>query len=377
MKKILFVANTYKHLRSFHIPYIEWLHKAGYRVDVIANNREQDIPFASHCFDWCLTRSPYSPQNIKAYYALKKLIEQEAYDLIHCHTATASAITRMAARRLRAKGECKVVYTAHGFHFFNGSPRHYWWFYYPIEKYLSAFTDGIVLINNEDYELVTNHGFSNTHTFFLNGIGVNSSKFSRVSEAQKASLRRKNGYTPQQFLLIFVGEYIPRKNHTFIIDALPALSRQIPEVKVLFAGRGALMEEMKHYAQTAGVDHYIDFLGVRWDLEEVYPMCDIGISSSKQEGLAIAIAEEMLCGLPVVASNVRGHRELVLPGETGYLFEPNNIHDFVNHVVDLYQHPERKERLGNNAYEHIQDFKIETSLKQMAQIYNQLLLSSV
>ena len=151
------------------------------------------------------------------------------------------------------------------------------------------------------------------------------------------------------------------------------LSQQIDNFKILFVGRGLLENEIKEYSQKKCVDKYIDFKGVRWDLDKLFPMCDIGISSSCQEGLPMAIAEEMLCGLPVVASQDRGHRDLVIDNKTGFLYSQGDTDTFVKYVVELYDNKKNRKKMGQGAKRYVQSFKLDESLKKMSYIYSEIL----
>ena len=152
-KKILFVASIHKHFLAFHLPYINWLKDNGCIVHVAANGTDK-VPNVDKQWNVCIERNPFSLNNIKAVNCLKKIIEENSYDLVHCHTAMGAVVARLAARENRNRGITKVLYTAHGFHFFKGSPKRYWLMYYPMEKFLLKYTDGIITINNEDYNLV-------------------------------------------------------------------------------------------------------------------------------------------------------------------------------------------------------------------------------
>ena len=377
MKKILFVANAYKHLYTFHQPYIQMLKENGCRVDVIAARDDREVPGADNCYYWDLTRSPFHFRNIRAYRQLKKLIEKEKYDLIHCHTATAAAVARLATRTLRKKTGMKVLYTVHGFHFYKGAPNLFWLIYYPVEKLLSRFTDGIVLINHEDYNVVINNGFKNTKTYFINSIGINTKRFAHAAMNNRETIRNEEGYDNNLFLLIYVAEFIHRKNHKFLVDASLELAKKVADFKILFAGRGTLKQTIQAYVSSVGADKYIDFLGMRQDLDRLFPMCDAGISASRQEGLPLAVAEEMLCCLPVIATRIRGHCDLIINGETGFLYEQGNIAGFVKYAVELYENPPKRRDMGKTAGLRAQQFTLEQSLKSMAEIYSEILQTQI
>ena len=150
MKKVLFVASITGHIRAFHVPSLENFKNSGYVVDV-ASNGDAEVAFCDRRHQIEFQRSPLKADNIKAYRRLKELINKEKYEIIHCHTPVAAMITRLAARKARKKYGTKVIYTAHGFHFFKGAPLLNWLIYFPIEWVCSIFTDVLININKEDY----------------------------------------------------------------------------------------------------------------------------------------------------------------------------------------------------------------------------------
>lgn len=369
MKKILFVANIQRHFMAFHLPYMKWLKNQGYEVHCAANGGEVKIPIVDKQFNICIQRSPFHWNNIKAYRQLKDIIRSEGYDLVHCHTAMGSVVARLASRSFRKCGSLKVLYTAHGFHFFKGAPIQYWLFYYPVEKYLSRFTDVIITINHEDYNLIKTHSFKNKETFIIPGIGINTDRLFRQSVGLKNELRQQYGYKVDDIILIYVAEYIERKNHKFILDAVPDLVRKIPNIKILFAGKGKLFEQAQEYAKKLQVQDYVNFLGFRKDIAQLIVLSDIGISSSRQEGLPMNVAEELYTGLPVVVSEERGHKELVEHGVNGFIYPQMDQDSFVQMVVTLAKDPVLRAKMSENAKKMIQRFTIENTLNAMANIY--------
>lgn len=368
MKKILFVATIFKHFRAFHLPYIEWFKQQGWQVDAMANG-DDPLEEAYHSYNVPVSRSPFSLSNVKAIKQARAIINQEKYDIVYCHTAMGAVLARLAAKKARKKYGTKVIYVAHGFHFFKGGPLKSWLMYYPMEKYLSKYTDAIVTINEEDYQLVKTRGFRNTDTYKIPGIGTNTSRLIETNDAVRAELRTQYGYSQDSFILIYIAEYIERKNHKFIIDSLDEIRKQIPNIKVLFAGRGRLMEAMMEYAKQKGVDSYIDFLGFRKDIGQLIALSDVGISASRQEGLGLNLAEEMFAGLPVVATVDRGHKEIVKDEYNGFMYAQLNHHGFENAVCKLYQDPELRKKMGENAKEYIQKFSLENAFASLIEIY--------
>lgn len=365
--KILFVATITKHILRFHLPYLKWFQDAGYETHVAANGSES-IPFCDKQHNLPIQRSPFSILNIAACYKLKKIIEENDYILIHGHTPMGGVLCRLAAKGVRSRGTT-LLYTAHGFHFYKGAPILNWMFYYPVEKHLARITDGIITINTEDYELLYTHGFKCKGKFLIPGVGVDNSRFHPVSDSYKAQLRNILGYHESQLILIYMAELIPRKNHRFIINAVPEILKTLPEIKVIFAGRGKLLEKMKKYSQQLGVASRIDFLGFRDDIDKLLAISDIGISSSRQEGLGINIAEAMYMGLPIVATDTRGHREMVKHGENGFLFELNNTKQFMKFISAIASDKKLRDSFGKRSTELVEKFSLSNSIEAMARIY--------
>ena len=312
-------------------------------------------------------------KNIKASHDLKSIIETEKYDLIHCHTAMGSVVARLAARNFRNKGLLRVIYTVHGFHFFKGSPVLYWLLYYPMELYLSRFTDAIISINNEDYELLVGGRFKNKETYKISGIGLDLKRFTGISRDKRADYRIKNNYEQKIFIVIYIAEFIERKNHKFIVDSISPLAERGINLKVIFAGRGILKSEVEQYSRSLGDAQYIDFLGFRSDIGELIAMSDLGVSVSRQEGLGMNLVEIMYCGVPVVATNIRGHNELVENGYNGYLFDQGDTATFTNYIYKLYSDKKLYLELSANAKVKADCYELSKSIEQMSKIYQNFL----
>ena len=373
MPKILFVANIYEHIYSFHLPYIKWLKEHGYEVHVVANELgDYKIPYADRVIEMGIERSPFKLGNIKALKQLRNLIDKERYDIISCHTPMGGVLARLAARKARKQYSLKVIYTAHGFHFYKGAPKKNWLLFYPIEKYLSRFTDAIVTINTEDYELVKTLGFKNEETYLIHGIGIDYARLG-VDDLSINDLRSKYGYGSDDFLMLYLAEFIPRKNHSFLIYVMPKLIERIPNIKLIFAGRGDDKEKMMLLAKRLGVESYVEFVGFRDDVGNLIYISDIGVSSSSQEGLGMCLAESLYMGKPVMASDIRGHRDLVKSGNNGFLFSLDNEEQFIEQVVYMYNHPDERRTMGEFAAANIGDYVIDNTLNEMVDIYSKVL----
>jgi glycosyltransferase EpsD len=374
MKKILYIATSDIHLSTFHRPYIKWLSENGCEVDIAVENRNNNtFEGVTKTFYLDFPRKLITKGLFKSYRDLTKIIDTNNYDLVHCHTPIPSMLARIAARKARNKGT-KVLYTAHGFHFFKGAPLSRWMIYYTAEYLLSKFTDGIITINKEDFDYV-NGKMLQKDSWYIPGIGVNSKRFTPVTDIEKKVILQEYGYTDTDFIVLYIAEFIPRKNHEFIIRSIKKNQNRMPNIKILFAGKGILFEEMNALSKTLGLSNTINFLGFRNDVEKLCAIADLGISASKHEGLGLGLVEQMMCKVPVLATIDRGHKELVINDFNGYLFEQNNSDEFLKYLSMFYENDKKRLEMGKNAFIKAQEFEITNSLSAMKKIYNYYLIS--
>jgi glycosyltransferase EpsD len=321
-KKVLLCATVDYHFKAFHVPYMKWFKEQGWEVHVAANGN-MDLPYVDAKFNVSIQRSPFHRTNVRAYTELKSIIDENKYDIIHCHTPMGGVLARLAARNARRNGT-KVIYTAHGFHFCQGAPVLNWLVYYPLEKFLSYFTDCLITINEEDYQLAVNRRFRANRIEYVHGVGVNAERFSPVRESDKRELKQAIGYEPDDILLFYAAEFNTNKNQQLLLQALASVKDDVPNVKLLLAGEGPMKELCQELAKEIGIADRVDFLGFRNDIDRLLPMCDIAVASSLREGLPVNIMEAMACGLPIIASENRGHRELVHNDHNGWITAPND-----------------------------------------------------
>ena len=369
MKKVLFTATVDSHILNFHIPYLKWFKEHGYEVHV-ASNGESKIPFVDVKHNILFERSPFSIKNISAYINLKKVIAENTFSIIHCNTPIGGVLTRLAARKVSGN-DTKVIYTAHGFHFFKGSPLINWALYYPIEKWLSKYTDCLITINKEDYKMCTTSNFKATSIKFVNGVGIDLNKFQNQTLTKKTELRKIYGYKENDFILIYVAELSYSKNQDLIIDIVNLLGEKIPNIKFLILGSGKLSQQYKNKVNKLNLQNSIHFLGYRKDISNLMIMSDIAVSSSRREGLPVNVMEAMATGLPLVVSDVRGNHDLVLNGVNGYVVGIDDIEMFTSSIESLYKSQELRNKFGEKSLELIKIYSIENIMKEMGKIYKE------
>lgn len=369
--KVLLLATVQSHICQFHKPLVAMLHEHGCEVHVAARNNLAEknglkLDFVERVFDVPFQRSPFSPKNLGAYKQLKKIIDEGNYDVVHCNTPVGGVLGRLAARKARKHGT-KVFYTAHGFHFYKGAPKKNWLVWYPVEKFMCRYTDKLITITQEDYDLALAKFPARVER--IHGVGANSAKYRSLSEEERAALRHELGYAGDDKLVLCTGELLPNKNQITAIRAMKLAAEKQQNVKLLLAGNGPTLPELQAEVAALSLQDCVVFLGYRTDLERYANIADVIVSCSYREGLPMNIVEGMLLGKPVVASYNRGHRELIVPDKTGYMVSPSDAGAFAEKILALLGDPVLSARMGYAGYEKAQLYADTNVRKELAHIY--------
>lgn len=368
MKKILYVATVAEHFYYFHLPCFKMFNEKGWQVDVACHG-DRELPYCDNKFEIPIRRSPADKENLKAYRELKKIIKAGGYDIIHCHTPMGGILARLAARGERKRGT-KVIYTAHGFHFYKGAPILNWLIYYPIELVMSGMTDCLITINSEDFAFAKKH-LKAKKIVKINGVGCNSDLFYKISAEEKRTLRREKGFDEDETILIYVAEMNANKNQGMLVRVMQRLKQSGEKMRLLIVGADNFNGEYVKLAESLGVADRIDFLGHRNDVSDLVHLSDIAVASSIREGLPVNVMEAMACGLPVVLSDNRGHRELCHNGENGYIVAPNDDEAMAEKIILIASDKELYNRLSDNADELVQPFLKERVLEEEKAVYEE------
>lgn len=325
MKKVLYVATVDVHIRTFHLPYLKLLHDNGYEVHVATNGNEQ-FPNCDVKHQICIERSPFKLNNIKAIKQLKKIIKEEKFEIIHCHTPMGAVVTRLAARSARKKYGTKVIYTAHGFHFYKGAPKINWILFYPIEKYLAKYTDTIITINKEDYNLATNKFNKKCHDIqYIPGVGIDIEKFQKcISNSKVKTLKKSLGLSDDDYVLMCIARLDKNKNQLFLINVMNDLVKKNKKIHLLLVGQDELNGFYQRIVKKKNLDKNIHFLGRREDVPDLLKISNIVVSSSLREGLPVNVIEAFASGKPVVALSCRGMHDLIINNENGFIVSNEN-----------------------------------------------------
>ena len=376
--KILFVATVRSHIGQFHMPFIKELKRLGCEIHGAYKDNSDlkkglDLSPLDKVFEVPFSRSPYSTDNIKAYKVLKKIIDENDYDAIHCHTPMGAVVTRLAAKAARKKGT-KVIYTAHGFHFYNGASKKNWLLFYNVEKYLAKYTDCLITINSEDYKLANEKQFDIDKIYHVNGVGVDIGRFHNIDENEKHNLRAEFGYGDDDFLMIYPADFCDRKNQNMLFDMLKILLEMHDNFRLLLPGLEEKAQPFIDYAKSLGVFDKVDVMGYRRDIDKLVGMCDVSLSSSKQEGLPINLIEAMAIGNAIVATDVRGNNDLVENGRNGYLVPLNDSKAMADAVLRIYDNKDLAAQFKENNKEMVQKYSEQSVIDEMLKIYKDLRL---
>lgn len=367
-KKVAFVATVYRHLEAFHLPYMRLLQEWGYEVHAFAHEDRGTAGVAELgilCHHIPFQRNPYHPKNLAA---LRQLLRhfQSPYTFIHLHTPVAALLGRIAGRMAKVP---HMLYTAHGFHFFRGAPWHHWLLYYPLERFLARWTDVLITINEEDYRRASTFPVQQK-VYHLPGIGVDTRHFQLPAPEQvRRTLRRQLGLEKNDFAILCVAELNRNKNQIQLLQAVQSLVQQYPAVKVLLVGEGQEQKRLRQWCRRQGLEQHVRFLGFRRDIPELLAAADVVTLLSRREGLPRALLEALAAGKPIVATRIRGNRDLVIPGHNGFLVPLDDPLSTARAFESLIQSPSLRQRMGQNSRAMSSRYDLSVTLEQMAQIY--------
>ena len=368
-KKVLLVANVVKeHVLKFHVPTIRYLKEQGWSVDVAASG-EETVPYCDRQIHGVWKRSPFTLDTIRGVFQLRRILAQEHYDIVYCHTPVGALVARLAARKARTKGT-KVVYFAHGFHFFSGAPLINWLLFYPIERVLAHYTDLLITLNDEDYQRARRCFPKKLQVMQVPGVGVDFSRL-EVEEPGKcrAQLRREWGISDNALVLIYVAELIRNKNQQMLLDMLKKVKEKHTDTYLVLVGPDHAEGHYQRLAQQMGVADSVVFTGWRSDIGACLRAADIAVASSIREGFGLNIVEAMYCGLPVVATENRGHASILRDGVNGFLVPIGDGQRMAECVLNL---AENREICSRFARTDITEFNADSVLEKIFEAINRV-----
>ena len=378
MKKALMLSSVASMIDQFNMENIKILKNLGYEVHVLANfsfgnttSDERTKEFKKELEDMGIKvynvpiprKITAIKEMVSSYKKIKEICKENKYDILHCHSPIGGVLARLAFKEFRKIGG-KLIYTAHGFHFFKGAPIKNWLIFYPIEKFCSRYTDYLITINKEDYKRAQK--FKAKEVKYIPGIGIDTEKIKNIKRDRE--VLKKFGIK-NEVVLVSVGELSDRKNHKVILEALEKIE---DDYIYIICGQGEKKEELVNLSKKLKIQNKVKFLGYRQDVKEILKASDIFCFPSKQEGLPVALMEAMASGLPVVCSNIRGNSDLIEEKKGGYLLECDNSYEFLIKLHELINNDSLRKEMGEFNLEKIKDFDRKKVNNLMEEIYSEL-----
>lgn len=370
MKKVLYVTTVSRTINAFLIPHINMLLDNGYEVHCACSiDKPVDKELQRRgvkIFEVPFSRNPLGIGNIKAFIKLEELQRINDYDIVHVHTPIAAIYGRLLKLNFPS---LRIIYTAHGYHFLKGGSKLGWILYYPIEKIMAKFTDVTININKEDYE-ITKEKLKPKKCYLLNGVGLDLDKYKKLSSKEIQEKRKEFGLKDKDFVVLMIAEINKNKNHIQLINAMDILKDKYPNIKVLCIGDGTLKESLEKQIILRNLQNNIFMLGYRLDVNKLINISDIGILLSRREGLPRNIMEFMACGRKVIATDIRGCRDLICDETIGTLV---NVDDYESTAKAI----EKYYILNDKSFEvskEIRKYDIESINSELLKIYEDVQL---
>lgn len=363
-RRILIVATSDDFVERFLLPHIKYLEDYENTVECACNetgfwfNEMKDNGINLHKIEF--PRNPLSAKLFKSRNQLYKLVKKNKYDLIICHQPVGGVMGRMVGHKFHIP----VIYVAHGFHFYKGCPKKNLLYKY-IEKHYSKYTDALVTMNEEDYQSALT--FKAKKVYKINGIGVDINKYKKLPVSD--ALRKELNIDPKNFVLLSVGELNDNKNHEVVIRAIAKLKDT--NIKYLICGQGKRYDEYLALTKQLGIEEQVQLLGFRKDISEIMSLSNLYVMPSFREGLPKSVMEAMCAELPVIASNIRGCKDLIDEPDGGILCTPSSIDEFANAIKEIKEHVAKQASMAKYNIQKVKQFSIDEVIKQMKNVYEE------
>lgn len=365
-RKVLFTASTWSHIMNFHLPYLRYFQEQGWRVHIACAGAPTRTPYADRALDLPFRKRIHAPENFQAARILRREIEQAQYDLITTHTSLAAFFTRFALRRMGDRPA--VVSVVHGYLFDDETPLVKRNLLLTAERLTAPQTDLLLTMNRWDFRLAKRFQLG-AHVEKIPGIGVDFSRLDEVTPTAGSALRKEYGVPPHAYVLIYAAEFSRRKSQEVLIRAIQRLPE---EVVLVLAGDGAIREECQALAERSELGGRIIFPGHISRIAPWYQMANAAVSASRSEGLPFNIMEAMYAGLPVVASAVKGHTDLIEHGVTGLLYPYGDADACAGQLQRLLESPALGADLAKNAKENVARYSLEQVFPAVIEQYESL-----
>lgn len=371
--KVLLTAGLDHVFKAFLTELIKGMRAEGWKVDCAAtpSGAAGDIErLGARVISLAYGRSPFDWRNIPRFAKLFALIRRERYDIVHTHNPLASLVGRLAAC---AAGAPVIIYTVHGFSFHENSRRIKKWLGVTAERLIGRCTTFTFFVSREDRNFAVAEGITpQTKALHIsNGVNPNAYSRARFTAANIAAVKRGLEFPEKGPVVAMVARYSYEKGMREFIEASAIVGKEMPGARFIFIG-GRLAgdhsqpsdEVIASWVKAAGAERFFHPMGMRDDVPLLLACSDVFCLPSYREGLPVSILEAMSMELPVVATNIRGCREEVIEGETGFLIPVRDAKALAQKVLLLLRDKEMAQRFGKRAREIVLEQHVEKDIVQ-------------
>lgn len=381
MNRALIITTTSGFLSQFELNNVRLLQQNGYQVHYATNfgvpiyevkdETLRKMGVVLHHIS--IEKNPFRlKHNIWALRELIRIIDREGVDVVHCHNPNGGVLGRLAAACSHRKPF--VIYTAHGFHFFQGAPVKNWLFYYPAEKLLARLSDIIITINHEDYLRASEFTYKKAGgAQLIPGVGVDLVQYHPLTEAEtdiRHALRAALGIPDHAFHIVSAGELNQNKNHSIVIRALAQIDRD--DIYYSICGEGSCRQDLQAEIEKYGLADRVFLLGYRNDMPQIWKTADLSIFPSVREGMGMAALEAMASGIPLIVADNRGTREYISDKDNGLVCHAHDADEFAAAILYLYENRQQGQRFAASALQTVQRFSLQEAEQRMRQVYQRL-----
>ena len=378
MTKVLIVTTVGGFLPQFEMndvrilqEYVAQVHYASnFRNSIYKLDQKSLSEQGIICHPISIEKSPFHIRpNFRAFRQLRKIIDEENIQIVHCHNPTGGVLARLAAVTSHCRP--RVIYTAHGLHFYRGAKLRNWLLYYPVERLLAHLTDCLITINKEDHDRAEKFHLKTGGTVRqIHGVGVNLDKFD-IRRDLRDTVRSKLRVPEDAFHIVTAAELNENKDQSTVIEAIAQLDD--PNVYYSICGKGPLADQLKKRIRRHNLQGRVRLLGYCSHMKTILQSADCFAFPSKREGLGIAAVEALACGVPVIAADNRGTREYMIDGVNGIVCPPGSTDAFAGAISRLKSDKALRMQMAEKCRESIVHFGISDTEMRMRAIYQEMI----
>lgn len=314
-----------------------------------------------------LVREPNPIKDLLALFRLHAFLRRNRYDVVHTHCTKAGDLGRIAARMA---GVPVIIHTHHGLAWrpgvtgLPGVAR-------ALERWCAKFSDGLIAVAEPDRQFAIRDGVGVAAQYELIRSGIEIEAYADVA-ISRAEARQRLGLPDDAFVVVCVARLDYVKAPLDMLAAFEIMARERPEAHLVMVGDGNLRAEVEAAVAKAGLAGRVHLLGLRRDVPEILRASDVLALASLFEGLPRVFPQAMAAGLPIVATNVDGAPDVIVPGETGWMVESRRPDLMAAHLIELARDPERARRMGARGRERVDEFSARRMVERLETLYTRL-----